>query len=123
MNRTSLLVVAVAGIVLIGSWFVRPALTAVEAQPKAQPATQWEYAELSSVGKSKAWSTSGKSLTAPTWPELMKKLGVKGDRPFVALLDRIGSDGWELATHTTASVSSGGVISTSEYWTFKRPVK
>src|SRR5262245_21520708 len=122
MNRLQLPLILMAGALLGGLLVGRPAPEPVGAQPPLV-STRWEYAELSSLPKAKTWATPGKTVTANTWEELMKKLGVKGDTHFTALLNRFGSEGWELATHSATAVNSSGVIITNEHWTFKRPTK
>ena len=57
--------------------------------------------------------------------DLARKLGVQtpsGASPWLALLGRLGEDGWELVTHTAipALSSDGQPDSNSEFFTFKR---
>jgi hypothetical protein len=123
MIRSKFVLVFAVGIA-VGVLSSRSPLPApVSAQPAGVKSTHWEYGELSSLPKGKNWSIAGKTVSAASWEELMKKMGIKGDTHFVALLNRIGAEGWELATHSATSINNSGVIVTSEYWTFKRLVK
>jgi hypothetical protein len=123
MNRTKSLLILAAGMLLGSLVFGRPASAPVSAQPAGAGVARWEYAELSSLSTGKTWSTPDKTLTVKSWEELLKKVGLKANAPFPALLTYFGGQGWELVSHTATSIVNGGLIQTSETWSFKRPLK
>ena len=114
-----------------------PATKAAAQLPKVEQ--KWEYATLSyqelvngAVGISLSWRTGKKTFHAgfqmdqpSPFAKLNKELGGKEDSVSLgALLDRIGQDGWELATHAmTIAPNALGTPMIFQIWTFKRPVQ
>jgi hypothetical protein len=99
---------AFAAIVVVYFWAVghqAPSISAAE----PEKAAKWEYCSVIGDHKERcAWSKSDRAVTAESWKELADKLEVKfkdkdrgqqGVR--MAILDRLGADGWELVSHST----------------------
>src|SRR5207249_23645 len=94
---------------------------------------KWEYATLSydepitDYGSIATWTTRKKILGARwekdqphPFDKLNKDLGGKEEAASIGvLLDRIGQDGWELATHAVRTTPHRKI----QTWTFKRPVQ
>jgi hypothetical protein len=113
-----------------------PATKAAAQRPKVTQ--KWEYATLSyreavnggAVGSSLSWRTAKKTYYAGfeegqplPFAKLNKELGGKEDSVSLgALLDRIGQDGWELATHAM-TIAPKGTAMLLQTWTFKRRVQ
>jgi hypothetical protein len=90
----------------------------------AKASVRWEYCELAGDHTGKCVLASAKETTrAESWEDLAKKLKapLKGDNLSdqsvrLAIFDYLGSQGWELATHTTFTMN-GAFVSAK---TFKR---
>jgi hypothetical protein len=109
-----------------GGWLLRSAADGHEARAEdaPKPAVKWEYCYLSNGHKGQCALTTAREVTpAENWTELAKKLkaplkeGV-GDASVsrVAVFDFLGSQGWELVSHTIISMNSAYV----EQYAFKR---
>lgn len=94
---------------------------AVADEPKKAD-VKWEYATISTGGRVNVLLVTGaEEVEAESWANLTEKLKLtaKGKAYQVAVLDHLGSQGWELVSH---AISSGEyrAAGTSHYYTFKR---
>lgn len=92
-------------------------------QEAGKASVRWEYCELAGDHSGKCAFGSAKELIrGDSWEDLAKKMKapVKGDTSEqsirLAIFDHLGSQGWELATHTTFTMN-GAFVSAK---TFKR---
>lgn len=121
MNRARLTML-LALVVAVGWLLVSPPVSSqVNPPPAVQP--KWEYAVLTSKLGSRTWQTPKKTIGGEAWAELQKEFGLMGELNVAAVLTKIGSEGWELVSHTSVSTGTNGLVRSSEHWTFKRPVK
>jgi hypothetical protein len=134
MNQTKTLVLIGCLLAAVVAWNRLPPVTNAGAQP-AKVGQKWEYATLSyeapigpDYGSIATWTTGKKTLGARwekeaqphPFSKLNKDLGGKEEHASLGvLLDRIGQDGWELASHTRAE----GPRRITQTWAFKRPVQ
>ena len=124
------------GLTVVATLLAALVASAAPALPEKSP--RWEYAELQSKSTLRAfqkdgeeapparptvrWTTATAEVEAKDWPDLAEKLkatGVKKEGTLtqqrIALLNHLGSEGWELVSHT------GGTTPTAAgTWLFKR---
>ena len=136
MPHSKTLIACMFSALFLTANLLSPASKAAAQPPKVTQ--KWEYATLSyqeavnggAVGSSLSWRTGKKTYHAGfedgqplPFVKLNKELGGKEDSVSLgALLDRIGQDGWELATHAM-TIAPKGTAMILQTWTFKRPVQ
>ena len=112
------------------AWHLLSPVRNAAAQPP-KVGQKWEYATLeydepiAEVGSRVIWTTGKKLLGGKSEKfnlecvsKLNKDLGGKEETASIGvLLDRIGTEGWELVAHTRTA----GQRSVTQTWTFKRP--
>ena len=140
MRTLVMLAFLLAAVVVVGN-LPHAANMASAGPPKDRQ--KWEYATLSYYspkpgrlalsalvnGSNARWTAGKQSFEAgfekdQPEPVLFSKLnkdlgGREGTAGLGMLLDRIGENGWELATHAITT----GPTSTIQVWTFKRPAQ
>jgi len=135
MIHSKTLIACMFAIVIVTADSPCPECNAAAQAPKG--AQKWEYATLTYqepvgggvFGTLLSWRTGKKTFQAdfqkdqPTpFARLYKELGGKEDTVSLGmLLDQIGQDGWELATHAM-TIAPRGIPMMLQTWTFKRPV-
>jgi hypothetical protein len=121
---------------VLGLLLAAVTVSAAPALPEKSP--RWEYAELQAKSTARAfqregdevpvarpalrWTTGTAEVEAKDWLDLAEKLkatGVKKDgtvtQQRIALLNYLGSEGWELVSHTGGTTPTGAGM-----WLFKR---
>jgi hypothetical protein len=123
------------GLSLLGLLLAAVAASAAPALPEKP--VRWEYAELQTrsglrafpkdgdelpAARTLRWTTGTAEVEAKDWLDLAEKLkatGVKKDgtvtQQRIALLNYLGSEGWELVSHTGGTTPTGAGM-----WLFKR---
>jgi hypothetical protein len=129
MHRSAVVVAAALGLVAAVCRLV-PAQSQYAAEEQAKAATKWEYATLTVMNSERVyWTTADEEAEAGDWKELARqlKIPVKDRGPGqgtvkMTVFNYLGSQGWELATHTMTLTGEGTQTRRTEIWTFKRPV-
>jgi hypothetical protein len=127
MNRQRAIAVTV-GLGLVAAalpWVALGQPRPAEGQPvKAAP--KWEYATLAFTNQP-IWTKADEEVYARDWKDLAERLKVplkmKDPSPGLiraAVLDHLGSQGWELASHAVTTGSNAR--SEGHTYTFRRPV-
>ncbi|MBX9578799.1 MAG: hypothetical protein K2X87_00685 [Gemmataceae bacterium] len=121
--RFPVLVLAVAVAAFAASRWPQPAAAD---PPQAKPVDKWEYATLDA--ERHTWSEAGRTVVASAWRHLAQQLNVTpepkiddhNEQHRLAVLNHLGSKGWELVTH--AMTPDADRRRGSSVYTFKRRV-
>jgi hypothetical protein len=123
MDRRFSIPLAAVVLAVAATWWLGPDRRAVgEQAPVPAAAVKWEYGTLS-VGGQPIWEAGDVMIYAKDWKDLAErvKLPVKGERvERGAVLNALGTQGWELVSHAAKSGTS--TTSERDTYTFKRRV-
>jgi hypothetical protein len=123
MRRTFIVIAIGASVALFWLAAVGPLASQPGPGGKGPAAPKWEYAVLVQTGADLLWQTPTKTISARTWKDLGKELGIAQESNTAYVLTKIGGEGWELVSHAAVATGAQGPVLQTQTWTFKRPVK